>query len=168
MSWVKLIKSKIVKVKNKYQVQSEKGKNLGTYDTKQEAEKRLKQVEYFKHKSAEDEISYATPFRVEFYSPYNEDLDLRDNSRWNYMGYSFDIIIEGNKTDKQFIEEIGKKAIQRWYQVKILKEHARTHSKYRTYLWVAKDIDDEEDINTQCPNLFKNKIYGLIQYGKRK
>lgn len=40
---------KIIKVKNKYQVQSEKGRNMGTYDTKKEAEKRLKQIEYFKH-----------------------------------------------------------------------------------------------------------------------
>lgn len=44
--------SKIVKKDNKYQVQSEKGKNLGTYDSKEEAEKRLKQVEYFKHKES--------------------------------------------------------------------------------------------------------------------
>jgi hypothetical protein len=34
-----------------YKVLSEKGKNLGgPYKTKAEAEKRLKQVEYFKHK----------------------------------------------------------------------------------------------------------------------
>lgn len=39
---------KIVKKGSKWQVQSEKGKNLGTYDTKAEAEKRLKQVHYFK------------------------------------------------------------------------------------------------------------------------
>ena len=50
-SWIKIL-SKIVKTKNKYQVQSESGKNLGTYDTKEEAEKRLRQVEYFKHKDA--------------------------------------------------------------------------------------------------------------------
>lgn len=50
--FVRLIKSKIVKKDDKYQVQSEKGKNLGTYNTKEEAEKRLKQVEYFKHQSA--------------------------------------------------------------------------------------------------------------------
>lgn len=43
------VTSKIVKVKDKWQVQSEKGKNLGTYDTKEEAEKRLKEVEMFKH-----------------------------------------------------------------------------------------------------------------------
>ena len=45
-----LVYSKIVKIKNKYRVVSESGKNLGTYNTRAEAEKRLKQVEYFKHK----------------------------------------------------------------------------------------------------------------------
>lgn len=49
MKLIRVIQSKIVKVNNKYQVQSEKGKNLGTYDTKSEAEERLKQVEMFKH-----------------------------------------------------------------------------------------------------------------------
>ncbi len=42
----------------KYRVLSEKGKNLGTYDSKEKAKKRLKQVEYFKHldeSSANDE-----------------------------------------------------------------------------------------------------------------
>lgn len=33
----------------KYRVESHKGKNLRTYDSKDAAEKRLKQVEYFKH-----------------------------------------------------------------------------------------------------------------------
>jgi len=49
MKLIRVIQSKIVKKDNKYQVQSEKGKNLGTYNTKSEAEKRLKQVEMFKH-----------------------------------------------------------------------------------------------------------------------
>lgn len=41
----------IVKRKAGYHVVSEKGKNLGgPYKTKEEAEKRLEQVEYFKHK----------------------------------------------------------------------------------------------------------------------
>jgi len=40
----------IVKNKSGYQVKSESGKNLGQYKTKQEAAKRLKQVEYFKYK----------------------------------------------------------------------------------------------------------------------
>lgn len=41
----------IKKVAGGYQVVSEKGKNLGgPYKTKAEAEKRLRQVEYFKHR----------------------------------------------------------------------------------------------------------------------
>ena len=44
------LQEKIVKKDSKWQVQSEKGKNLGTYNTKKEAEKRLQQVHYFKHK----------------------------------------------------------------------------------------------------------------------
>ena len=55
LKWVGLtdvdesIVEKIVKKGNKWQVQSKNGKNLGTYDTKPEAEKRLQQVHYFKH-----------------------------------------------------------------------------------------------------------------------
>ena len=41
----------IKKVAGGYKVLSEKGKNLGgPYKTKAEAEKRLRQVEFFKHK----------------------------------------------------------------------------------------------------------------------
>lgn len=54
MKLIRVIQSKIVKKDNKYQVQSEKGKNLGTYDTKSEAEKRLKQVEMFKHMKSKE------------------------------------------------------------------------------------------------------------------
>jgi hypothetical protein len=40
----------IKKASNGYKVLSEKGKNLGgPYKTRKEAEKRLRQVEYFKH-----------------------------------------------------------------------------------------------------------------------
>lgn len=41
----------IVKTSKGYVVKSEEGKNLGgPYKTRAEAEKRLQQVEYFKHK----------------------------------------------------------------------------------------------------------------------
>jgi hypothetical protein len=40
----------IRKIKGKYVVLSEtSGRRFGTYDTKEEAEKRLRQIEYFKH-----------------------------------------------------------------------------------------------------------------------
>lgn len=44
----------IVKVGSKFRVQSESGKNLGTYSTRGEAAKRLEQVEYFKAKDAKE------------------------------------------------------------------------------------------------------------------
>ncbi len=40
----------IKKVKEGYRVQAESGRNMGTYKTKDEAKKRLQQIEYFKHK----------------------------------------------------------------------------------------------------------------------
>lgn len=43
------IDEKLVKKGSKWQAQSEKGRNFGTYDTKAEAEERLKQMEMFKH-----------------------------------------------------------------------------------------------------------------------
>ena len=39
----------VKKVGSKYRVVSKKGRNLGTYDSKKEAQKRLRQVEFFKH-----------------------------------------------------------------------------------------------------------------------
>jgi hypothetical protein len=50
-----VIIAKIRKLPNgKYRVLSEKGKNLGTYKTRDGAKKRLRQVEYFKHVKASD------------------------------------------------------------------------------------------------------------------
>jgi len=41
----------IKKVKGRYKVLSEKGRNMGgPYKTREEAAKRLRQVEFFKHK----------------------------------------------------------------------------------------------------------------------
>lgn len=64
----KSLQEKIVKKGSKWQVQSEKGKNLGTYDTKKEAEDRLKQVHYFKHVNEETfnkDIEIPTPISRE-------------------------------------------------------------------------------------------------------
>lgn len=41
----------IIKVGDKFVIKSEDGsKTLGTYGTKEEAEKRLREIEYFKHR----------------------------------------------------------------------------------------------------------------------
>ena len=50
-----LYKSAYIKQRNgKWVILSEKGKVLGVYDTKSDAEKRLRQIEFFKHKKASD------------------------------------------------------------------------------------------------------------------
>lgn len=40
----------IRKVKEGYRVLSESGRHMGTYQTLEEAKKRLRQIEFFKHK----------------------------------------------------------------------------------------------------------------------
>ncbi len=40
----------IKKIKGGYQVLAESGRNMGKYKTEEEAKKRLRQIEYFKHK----------------------------------------------------------------------------------------------------------------------
>jgi len=41
----------------KYRVFSETGKNMGTYNSKEQAKKRLRQIEFFKHKKASKSIN---------------------------------------------------------------------------------------------------------------
>ena len=61
-----LVKTSFIKKRNgKWVILSEKGKTLGTYDTKQEAVERLRQIEYFKNnkKKASKEDSYSSIMR---------------------------------------------------------------------------------------------------------
>lgn len=39
----------IIKVKEGFRVVAESGRNMGTYPTREQAEKRLRQIEMFKH-----------------------------------------------------------------------------------------------------------------------
>ncbi len=41
----------IRKIKEGYRVMSESGRNMGTYKTLEGAKKRLRQIEFFKHKA---------------------------------------------------------------------------------------------------------------------
>ena len=68
---IELLKeARIMKMKGKYRIVSQKGKNLGESDSKAGAEKRLKQVEFFKHK---DE-----------HSVEDKELDLTDVEEFSY------------------------------------------------------------------------------------
>jgi len=52
MNWYKI--AKIRRKGNQWCVYSLEGKNLGCYDAKREAVKRLRQIEYFKHHKEDD------------------------------------------------------------------------------------------------------------------
>jgi hypothetical protein len=68
---IELLKeARIMKMKGKYRVVSEKGKNLGESDSKAGAEKRLRQVEYFKHRDQ--------------HSAEDKELDLTDVEEFSY------------------------------------------------------------------------------------
>lgn len=70
-----LVKTAIIKkIKNKWVIFSRKGKRLGEYSSKKDAVKRLRQIEYFKHKKASlvldlsniEELSYSCVCREIF------------------------------------------------------------------------------------------------------
>ena len=68
------LSERIVRKGSRWQVQSEKGRNMGTYDTRKEAEDRLRDIEMFKHmkesgnhsvnESLQDEIERSLPEEI--------------------------------------------------------------------------------------------------------
>ena len=98
MKLIRVIQSKIVKKDNKYQVQSEKGKNLGTYDTKSEAEKRLKQVEMFKHMKKKSSLLTYTDLYKDFITKLTNNEFEWDIEK--VSGYDIDIIVYDEHSDR--------------------------------------------------------------------
>ena len=94
------LEEKIVKKGDKYQVQSEKGRNLGTYDTKKEAEDRLDDVEMFKHMN--EEVLDESSVRM-------DDIELSDTEK---------LILYWDKYDVFVVEKIYKPSKEEdlWYR----------------------------------------------------
>src|SRR3990167_4408055 len=63
----------IRKVKGGYRVVAKSGRNMGTYKTEEEAKKRLRQIELFKHQKPQAQLCYNCPMKnvVIFYG-YSE------------------------------------------------------------------------------------------------
>lgn len=95
------LQEKIVKKGNKWQVQSEKGRNMGTYDTKEEAEKRLKQVHYFKHINEGDGDEPWNISQKGYYHYYDGSKESALEKISNYVGYSV------SEEDIDYLEEIA-------------------------------------------------------------
>jgi len=81
----------------KYRVLSEKGRNLGTYDSKEKAKKRLRQVEYFKHLD-KNHISESTDI-----------LDLTDADDFSLSAMMRKIKEKGSKEQFRLFLKIFKK-----------------------------------------------------------
>ena len=78
---VESLQEKIVHLSNgDWQVQSEKGRNMGTYDTKKEAQKRLGQVEYFKHMN--EEVSKDLEDKIRSVIAHKETDDWHDGKAY--------------------------------------------------------------------------------------
>jgi len=93
--------SKIKKNKGKYQVTDESGtKNLGKYDTKDEALKRLRQVEYFKNKKSNIEL-------LEKIADFDQSFKSNDNKT---IGKILDIL-KINQNDSPELKITKRKAI---------------------------------------------------------
>ena len=92
---IESLQEKIVHLSNgDWQVQSEKGRNMGTYDTKKEAKKRLGQVEYFKHMNEEVEKDLEEKVREivkEFFTEDNSKLSILEyTDGWDGFVEKFD------------------------------------------------------------------------------
>lgn len=102
-----IINEKIVKKDNKYQVQSEKGRNMGTYDTKKEAEDRLKEVEMFKHMNEElDEGDVRGEALANYLGLTNDDLDYIGSDRYETENQESIYFVVTKDEAKYYVKEI--------------------------------------------------------------
>jgi len=91
----------------KYRVLSEKGKNLGEYDSKGQAEKRLSQIEYFKHK--------------DHHAAEDSKLDLTDADDWSYSAIVRKIREKGSKEQVDIFLKLYKKFFDKAIRAKLQK-----------------------------------------------
>jgi transcription termination factor NusB len=165
-----LIKISYIKKRNgKWVILSEKGKVLGTYDTKELAVKRLKQIEWFKahKKKASKEDSYSSIMR-----------DLRKSSDENTIKCfqeefkkAFDqAILDGNEEPEKIALEKAKENIRDENELMekaasaIDLGDAETAGKYLADLirFLTKRISPER--RPQALNSLKRKIYYINEY----
>lgn len=118
----------IQKVKDGYQVLSEKGNNLGgPYKTVEEAKKRLAQVEYFKHvgKKAQVEFSKRDKDIVRFLLPQSDKQKISYKYSWiNEVG---DTTIDPTLQEKTTLLEKLKMIDQELYN--LVSDHVKKKRK---------------------------------------
>lgn len=163
--------SYIRRIKNKWRVFSGKGKVLGTYDTKAEAEHRLRSIEYWKHhnKKASPEDSYSSIMR-ELVKSYDKDTINKFQQEFKKV---FDnALINNNKKPEKIALEEALKTLSYEDDEKAFKKMASVielgdpgyAGKYLSDLikFILRRISPERR-QKSISNL-KNKIYYLNEY----
>ena len=86
----------IIKAGNKFRIVSSKGKTLGTYSTREEAVKRLGQIEYFKNKEKE----YAEGGKFQEYAKKAQ--EMRPFARKNPDGSESTVLMASGEDDGKY------------------------------------------------------------------
>lgn len=172
-SAVRLLKlARIIKLPNgKYRVVSEKGKNLGTYNSKLKAKNRLKQVEMFKHmkKASDESLTYSAISR----KLKKYDLDLFNKFRQIFKKH-FDLAVLENENAPE--ESALKQTLQDLSEVKEIIKSATAldlgNSEYAGHYlanlvkFLLQRISEKN--RPKSLNNMKKKIYYLNEYDLAK
>ena len=79
----------IIKINNKYRLVSKStGRNLGTFDTKEEAEKREQQVQFFKHKNEEVKMSQEEQLEEDTIRKWKNDIKSKHGDDLNFTKHN--------------------------------------------------------------------------------
>lgn len=136
----KSLQEKIVKKGSKWQVQSEKGKNLGTYDTKKEAEKRLQQVHYFKN------LDESSSNKVVAYHGTNNKFDKFQSNRVNWF-----------TDDENYAKNFGNNLIKCELDI----SNFVNIGELNQYLDYVDEDDDVENVDVYIPDCLKEMSNSL-------
>lgn len=79
----------IIKINNKYRLVSKStGRNLGTFDTKEEAEKREQQVQFFKYKNEEVKMSQEEQLEEDTIRKWKNDIKSKHGDDLNFTKHN--------------------------------------------------------------------------------
>ena len=178
-NYFKNLNEEIVKKGTKYQVRSKKGRNLGTYNTKEEAEKRLKQVEYFKHKNKNEAMTSINNDIIVYTLQDKSVLNLLKDGkiyRANYSnallpkcykdlaswyGFNSCPIFGSTEVSKQIIDSsnLGRGKVLLKLKVPIDEVKRNQYYDWSDYLYFEPDNWDEADISkTSLIRNLKNQV----------
>lgn len=90
----------IKKVGSKFQLISSTGKNLGTFPTKEAAEKREKQVKFFKNTKKADSMVRLADFKQHLLQHTSDDFDMQDDEQREAASCLYIAVVELEREDR--------------------------------------------------------------------